>query len=536
MKKCILCFVLLGSIFLALTGCGSAPAAEDAPFSGGAGTPEDPYRISTDADLWELAERTNRGDAREAFAGACYILTGDIDLGSKNWTPIAMEGTAFTGTLDGDGHTVRGLKIHATAKSGQTDFGLVSRNQGTIRNLTISDSSIQIKGSGGNAAAFAGSAFNGTFENCRTTASVEISSSYCAAGICANLNKGSALSGCANSASITSTGDVGQAAGIGCYVSCPIRDCTNDGTVSSQGDAAGIAVSASGGLQDCVNTGVITARSYCAGVVCRFSDGALNHSMNDADISLLRCTNSGSVSSREDPAGGIAVSCRTGLVRDCVNTGAVSSPMEAGGILAYFQQDVFGEACPEFRVIGCTNSGSVTALESYAAGGICGEVYGNTTAVFFENCENTGDIHATGKPNTVGSGSEAGGIVGCANVTSLTLSDCRNSGSIRGFGYAGGILGRAYPDNHAEAAQTELSLLRCSNDAPVYVTEPGGLLRDIYAGGIAGHCQVISLDEDLLLAFDRIREEGCSNSGRVGGDQIDARLHYSEIFGNQEDF
>jgi len=536
MKKTILCFVLLCSILLALTGCGSAPAAEDIPFSGGTGAPEDPYRISTDADLWELAERTNQGDAREIFAGACYILTGDIDLGGKNWTPIAMGGTAFTGTLDGDGHTIRGLRIHDTAKNGYTDFGLVSRNQGTIRNLTIADSSIQIKGTSANAAAFAGSAFNGTFENCCTAASVDITSAYYAAGICANLNKGSALSGCTNSASITSTGDIGQAAGIGCYVSCPIADCTNDGTVSSQGDAAGIAVSASGGLQDCVNTGAITARSYCAGVVCRFSDGALNHTMNDDGVSLLRCTNNGSVASREDPAGGIAVSCRTGLVQDCVNTGAVSSPMEAGGILAYFQQGAFGEACPQFKVTGCTNSGNVTALDSYAAGGICGEVYGSTTAVFFENCENTGAVLACGKPNTVGSGSEAGGIVGCANVTSLTLSNCRNSGSIRGFGYAGGIVGRAYPDNNAEAARTELHLLRCSNAASVYVTEPGGLLRDIYAGGIAGHCQVISLDEDLLLAFDLIQEEGCTSSGSVGGDHVHARLHYSGIFGNQEDF
>lgn len=57
--------------------------------------------ISTAEDLKAIANDLD-GD---------YILTNDIDISGENWTPIGTIEEPFTGTLDGDGHTISGLTI-----------------------------------------------------------------------------------------------------------------------------------------------------------------------------------------------------------------------------------------------------------------------------------------------------------------------------------------------------------------------------------------------------------------------------------------
>ena len=80
-------------------------------FAGGTGTESDPYQISNGAELAYLAQQVNAG---ESYSDKYFTLTNDIDLGSKEWTPIGNEneswdGYKFEGTFDGDGHTIRGL-------------------------------------------------------------------------------------------------------------------------------------------------------------------------------------------------------------------------------------------------------------------------------------------------------------------------------------------------------------------------------------------------------------------------------------------
>ena len=81
----------------------------------GNGTEKRPYKIETGEDLALLAQKVNAGtDYAEKF----FELTADIDLGSQAWTPIGTftsdeEGNEthypFSGTFNGNGHTVSGL-------------------------------------------------------------------------------------------------------------------------------------------------------------------------------------------------------------------------------------------------------------------------------------------------------------------------------------------------------------------------------------------------------------------------------------------
>ena len=64
-------------------------------FAGGTGTAENPYQIATGAQLAYLASSVNNG---ETYAGKNFVLTADIDLNKRPWTPIA---NAFSDALFG---------------------------------------------------------------------------------------------------------------------------------------------------------------------------------------------------------------------------------------------------------------------------------------------------------------------------------------------------------------------------------------------------------------------------------------------------
>lgn len=511
---------------LVLSACSAT--ADAAAFSGGSGTETDPYLISTAKDLWELADKINTEETLKEYTGAFYRLTNDIDLGGKKkWTPIGNYSVNtylwFEGTFDGGGHTIQGIRINykdPLLGKKQSLFGLFGRLEGTVKDLTISNSSIAAEGESSiQVGAIAGDVRGGVLMNCHTTDSVSVSSSYYVGGICGHADGDSTLSNCSNAASVTAAGTVSKAGGITPDAFCHVEACSNSGSVvSREADAAGIAVSARSGISDCENTGDVTAEDYAAGIVCHFDDGALNPSMNDDTVSLLRCTNSGKITSEKDTAGGIAVSCRTGSIVDCRNTGSVTSPKETGGIFAYFQPAVFGTPCELFTVSGCENSGAILSTANNTAGGICGRIHGGkTTRLLFENCVNSGTVEASGLTDVLVSAAYAGGIIGEGTVSALEVRSCRNLGSVRGYAASGGILGYVSPIREAE--ETSLLVQDCTNSGSIYTVYPGGLKQEIYAGGIVGDCRLETDDEELLPVFDDLRIENCKNTGKLDGDR-----------------
>ena len=127
----------------------SAPAeANDKAtlFAGGTGTAEDPWQISTAEQLYRIHDDLT----------AHYILIADIDLSAyENWTPIgafqslsdAPEDAevphpdyAFTGTFNGDGHTISNLTVSSDAPMGAGLFGCAAGTENGaayIRNFTL---------------------------------------------------------------------------------------------------------------------------------------------------------------------------------------------------------------------------------------------------------------------------------------------------------------------------------------------------------------------------------------------------------------
>lgn len=93
----------------------------------------DYYAISNTGQLFWFAQQVNVEGNREIKG----VLTADIDLENRPWTPIGETGENnknFRGVFDGQNHTIKGLYVEGT-KNGVGFFGEV--RTGTVKNFTI---------------------------------------------------------------------------------------------------------------------------------------------------------------------------------------------------------------------------------------------------------------------------------------------------------------------------------------------------------------------------------------------------------------
>jgi hypothetical protein len=103
-------------------------------FGGGDGSVNDPYLIEDAADL--NAVRNN--------LTASYKLVNNIDLSGMNWVPIGLDGEHFSGTLDGNGNTIKNLNINTNINYYVGIFRNIER--ALIKNLTIENPNIVTAG------------------------------------------------------------------------------------------------------------------------------------------------------------------------------------------------------------------------------------------------------------------------------------------------------------------------------------------------------------------------------------------------------
>lgn len=269
-------------------------------FAGGDGTQNNPFQIETAAQLAHFAKTVNEG---EAYLHKYIVLTADIDLANKEWTPIGNHSNLFKGNFNGNNHTVTGMQIR-----GELDrvglFGECKKFNvdSAIKNITVKDSVIcgnQFVG------AIVGSAEEINIENCRSIGNT-----------------------------INGETDVGGICGkIGGYSVGKVSQCYNSSKVTGQGRVGGIA--GMGGIaENCLNTGEITIiregyRSACGGIFGIFGDATTS-------ARVTACVNLGKVSGGESFGGivGKTETSSTGHISNCYyNMDAITGGFDAGTAL-----------------------------------------------------------------------------------------------------------------------------------------------------------------------------------------------------------
>ena len=310
------------------------------------------YQIGTAEELaWLAAEINNSSNNSQSYSA---VLTADIDLGYRPWTPIGcyvdwQNNHPYRGVFDGQGHTVSGLYVTALSNGYAGLFGYTSGST-TIKNLTVEgeirleDVSTTAKHIGG----IVGEA-NAKLERC--VSRVRIS----AAGF--------------------GTRDTCAVGGIAGKLSGAMTDCRFEGSIDItckrggayiSGGVGGLAGNAAGGaLTRCVNTGAVTVDKGTgvggiAGITSR-------------EVTFTQCANTGHISndttavlsSGEKPKGGTGGILGVGKsgnvsISLCYNTGTVSGTTIVGGILGGEAGDYgtsISNGNPSLTVENCYNAG-----------------------------------------------------------------------------------------------------------------------------------------------------------------------------------
>lgn len=203
------------------------------------------YTVYTAEGLDAWAEAANQD-----LSTNCILMT-DIDLSGVDWEPVAFGdyNTYYTGTFDGNGHTISNLTITKENLSWDDDcgmFGLVGANA-TIKNLTLENVSLNTSvdearfpmlGIG----ALAG-ANQGTISNCNVSGNISTNSEmYHVGGIVGRMDSG-VIQYCHSSASIQGGNStyVGGVLGGEYATASVIKGCSFSGSITSDRAVGGIA-------------------------------------------------------------------------------------------------------------------------------------------------------------------------------------------------------------------------------------------------------------------------------------------------------
>ena len=261
------------------------------------------YQIGTTEELYGFAQLVNSKTEPSASA----VLTKDIvvnkgvlkDDGTLNsgtftgWTPIGTDyDHTYTGTFDGQNHTISGLYFNDTSTSSVGLFGYLGSG-GEIKNVGVIDSYISGSDTVGG---ICGENNSGTITGCYNTGAVS-SSGYYVGGVCA-VNKGGKIIGCYNTGTVSGVNGVG---GVCAVNNSTITGCYNTGEVIGTTYVGGVCGFNSGTITGCyINKGgvcgynfrgtvtdsdVKTDAEFANGTVCKL----LNTALKNASSKVLFC-------------------------------------------------------------------------------------------------------------------------------------------------------------------------------------------------------------------------------------------------------
>lgn len=151
--------------------------------SGGSGTQDDPWLISTAADLKALADYINSGNAADCdadadvcggignFHGYYFKQTADIDLQGVEWDPIGYggeENSYFAGNYDGSNYVIRNAAFDGKDNDSRNCVGIFGWvYQGSVSNLHIENVAFSSSGFASQyVGGLAGVVFDSSITNC----------------------------------------------------------------------------------------------------------------------------------------------------------------------------------------------------------------------------------------------------------------------------------------------------------------------------------------------------------------------------------
>ena len=243
------------------------------------------------ADAADLLAFSVSAQINSYYVGQTVKLTEDIDMTGIEWFPVAK----FLGTLDGDGHAIKGVSL--AGQSGTLGF-ITTTDSATIQNIRFLDFNVAIAGASGTAALVVGNTAGSgttTFKNVYVTGTVQ-TAAHRAGGFVGHTNGASNLvfENCVGNVTC-----IGKRAGVFLSHLNPgagvvtITDCVAMGDLTQTGDQTGAFVGVTGGhltMERCISLANLNGASKEAGAFCLLDhQGADTVKTLDPVINITDC-------------------------------------------------------------------------------------------------------------------------------------------------------------------------------------------------------------------------------------------------------
>jgi len=405
MKKVMLVVIMLAIFVSILFADGIQPP--------GSGTSENPYQISILEHLLWIS--TNTG----SWYGYYFIQIADIDAtptsgwnGGAGFLPIGRTNpNSFTGSYNGQNHTIDGLLIHRSA-SWTGMFGII--NWSIISNLTLTNVDIFGRDQVGGLVGYN----NGSFiSNCSVTGSVSGSDDD-VGGLVGNSHTNSTVSNCSAAASVYGSGDEGHVGGLvgNNQTNSIISNSYSTGFVSCSSNAVGglVGISNSADIHNCYSTGSVNGGISNIG-------GLVGVSYN-SDIN--NCYATGSVNGNNNNIGGLVGNCFGGSsVSYSYCSGDATGYIAVGGLVGYIENIILSNNY-------CSGDVTRTYGSNTQFGGYCG--YNSNSTI--EYCYSTGSVSYTGADDPTNNGFVGNNIDGTYNNNFYDIDTSGQSAAIGAIG------------------------------------------------------------------------------------------------------
>ena len=264
----------------------------------GTGTAEDPYQISSKAELEQMRSLINSDFFNKTYSHAYYVQMADIDLKNDGWTPIGIgydkdgefnANKVFYGTFNGNGKYIKNLNVDNTV----IDAGLF----GVVDSAKISN--LVVYGSVSSASALHGGAIvgkltnNATIDGCGFVGNVNLSSNsnetISAGGIAGIITNGGTITNCYHNGKITSSKNAGGILGTAEFTQAgtvTIENCYQaNGTITGNDDASAI-------VGNCIYANSAKGKVNIANCYCTNDTGVSESSKNATSDNTLTLSKS----------------------------------------------------------------------------------------------------------------------------------------------------------------------------------------------------------------------------------------------------
>ena len=337
------------------------------------------YLIGNASQLLWFASKVNSGET-----GISGKLTANIDLTSvESWTPMGSQKQPFTGSFDGDGHSITGMSItfDSDDKSiGAPYLGLFGYVKGTadkkaeIKNLTLTGK-LNITENYRNSYAYSGGLVGGAKYVSFTDVTVDV-----------------AVTAKQGTASYPWSYIGGFA---GTVTNADFLRCANNGTVTSDGDYVSgfVPKSETTTYTACANNGAITGRTKIGGLGAEVKSTKVVDSCNTGAIGLI------AYGTGKQAIGGLFAEIRYGSsITRSYNSGAVTGDCYVGGLVGSVGSSSDATNGPSY-IVDSYNFGAITGHSDKSfcgIGGLVGKLDASSSRVYEQsyvhNCYNAGTV------------------------------------------------------------------------------------------------------------------------------------------------